>query len=112
MAKDPSFDWWLDRQIDEHMTPELEEEEEEEEGEGSMPNGISILNTTVCRNLNLPPIKEGEEEDEDCTLCEKEVGETCECFICAGCSELALGSECHSNKKDEGMYCKDCSKEK
>ena len=73
MAKDPSFDWWLDRQIDEHMTPELEEE-----------------------------------EDEDCTLCEKEVGETCECFICAGCSELALGSECHSNKKDEGMYCKDC----
>jgi hypothetical protein len=46
-----SEEWW-----EENIGSDPEEEEEEEEG--SMPNGISILNTTVCRNLNLPPIEE------------------------------------------------------
>lgn len=32
-----------------------------EEEEGSMPNGVSIMNTTVCRNLNLPPLKKEED---------------------------------------------------
>jgi len=30
MPKDPSFDYYLDQQINEHMTPDPEEEEEEE----------------------------------------------------------------------------------
>ena len=56
-----------------------------------------------CRELPEP-------DEEDCALCGKQVGETCECFICADCGGLALGSECRANK-NEGMYCKDCSKE-
>ncbi|MAF79978.1 hypothetical protein CL629_02775 [bacterium] len=62
MPKDPSFDRYLDEQIEEHSKDEPHDEYCEEEGcaeceeeGGSMPNGISILNTTVCRNLNLPP---------------------------------------------------------
>jgi len=69
MPKDPTFDYYLDQEIEEHMKDEPEEEEEEEEEEeGSMPNGISILNTTVCRNLNLPPtdmLEVGTWEEED-----------------------------------------------